>query len=442
MRTMKKRWAAAALSFVLVATLGGCSDILDVENPNNLVEDDLANPSGAKSIANGASGMVARGLGAMYGPYNVATDEAIWTGSRDAWRELDAGNLGEPRNEFTDAAFQDWAAGRWMADEAIIRLKAFDDEKTLLDRKHLARAYFYGAIAYMATADMFDDFALSNKRESGQPIGDANMKNLYDTAINYAGEALKIARATNDKTLEATALALSARAKFSKAIWAKVNPVNTASPLVTDAGAVADAQAALAVAPSADWRYILTLSTDDIAYGTGETPIAYNVNQRRELQLGPTYVTLTADKRTITGTALKDPIDNKAAPVVVSEVAKFTASYVNQPMTIVSSREMHLIIAEDALARGDLVGFTTAINKLRALDTLTPYVAQVPALDLLKHSRQANLFLQGRRLADLYRFGVKSPEWAGNATASTAPGTFFPITCIEIRANANLAGTC
>ncbi|MDZ7694359.1 MAG: hypothetical protein U5K69_25090 [Balneolaceae bacterium] len=54
---------------------------------------------------------------------------------------------------------------------------------------------------------------------------------------------------------------------------------------------------------------------------------------------------------------------------------------------------------------------------------------------MLEHSRRVNLFLQGRRLADHYRFGSSSPEWAPNQDEA---GTFFPITITEIRANPNI----
>jgi starch-binding outer membrane protein, SusD/RagB family len=78
------------------------------------------------------------------------------------------------------------------------------------------------------------------------------------------------------------------------------------------------------------------------------------------------------------------------------------------------------------------------------MDGLTPWAGQIPALDMLKHERRANLFLQGRRLADLYRWGENSPEWqtAPPSTAVSRRGTFFPLTCIEIRSHPeDFAGT-
>ncbi|MCZ6918506.1 MAG: hypothetical protein O7I93_17155, partial [Gemmatimonadetes bacterium] len=73
---------------------------------------------------------------------------------------------------------------------------------------------------------------------------------------------------------------------------------------------------------------------------------------------------------------------------------------------------------------------------------MTPWVsggAGMPAAqDLLIHERRVNLFLQGRRLNDMYRFGVQSSMWEASSPAATNPGTFLPITKIELDANCHL----
>src|SRR5690606_30239530 len=88
------------------------------------------------------------------------------------------------------------------------------------------------------------------------PVGPANMVTLYDTALGYVDRGLVIARESGNRTLELQLLAMSARAEYGKALWAKLNPqVDTADPLVNSPAAVADAEAALALAPTIDWRY-------------------------------------------------------------------------------------------------------------------------------------------------------------------------------------------
>ena len=65
-------------------------------------------------------------------------------------------------------------------------------------------------------------------------------------------KAVAIATEVNNAELITRSLMVRARAKHSRAIWDKIKPtVNTANPLVSSAGASADATAALArVAPN------------------------------------------------------------------------------------------------------------------------------------------------------------------------------------------------
>ena len=66
---------------------------------------------------------------------------------------------------------------------------------------------------------------------------------------------------------------------------------------------------------------------------------------------------------------------------------------------------------------------------------LTPYSGQIPAYEMLKYTRMSSLYLLGRRLADLYRWGETSDGWVENSTANLQPGTFFPISQGEASSN-------
>ena len=72
------------------------------------------------------------------------------------------------------------------------------------------------------------------------------------------------------------------------------------------------------------------------------------------------------------------------------------------------------------------------------MDGLTAYSGQIDAQAMLLHTRRVNLFLQGRRLSDHYRFASPSEYWISTSVATTAPGEFFPITISEIQANPNI----
>ncbi|MGH7568124.1 MAG: RagB/SusD family nutrient uptake outer membrane protein [Gemmatimonadales bacterium] len=439
--------SGALLSLWLAAVAAGCSGLLDVENPNNISIESLDDPAGAASLANGALAVLTRGWGNIMTPYSEATDELTWIGSRDAWGDLDAGYLSGITNEFVDASFPDVAQARWMADEAIKRLSAFYTAGVLPDDNDLARSYLYGALAYTMIGDIFDDFPISsNRTDAGPPLGPANMAQVYDTAIAYTTRGLAV---VNDPDIQLALTAMRARARHGKVVWQKLNPFSAATlanPLVNDAVAVTDANAALALATSlvnADWKFQYTYSSEQID-GSG---IGFEVNQRLESRIGDPYIVPTADNKSVASIKLNDPINGTADPVLTAIINEFTTGVQYGPLTVLSARELHLIVAEAALAAGNTAGFTTSINRVRALNAgLTPYDPANPAHPLppamLQHERRVNLFLQGRRLNDHYRFGVAADKWPSNAEAVLAPGTLFPITLVEILANCNINPAC
>ena len=423
---MKNFLSSCTLALALSVVLAGCG-LLDVENPNNLVEGDLSNPAAAPAMANGAEASVTRAMGQILKIYCTATDELVWTGSRDAFQQLDFGNTTNPFNEFTDGAFPFVAEARWQADNFVSRLEAFRDAGSLTSPEALGRTYLYKAIIYTTIADMFDDFARSDRTEPAAPEGEANMVNFYDEALAALNSATPLLSGDNLVAAEA----MKARVMFSKALWGKVHPgmPNMADPLVNDAAAATAAQAALDMMGSPDWTFDLVA---DGGVGLANDMAAW-VNDRREMTFGDTYVQRTAGGNAVEAVTFPDMIDGGVHPYLDAFITGWVGDSIYPDMTVVSAREMHLILAEVALASGG--DFTTHINNLRAIDGLTPYSGQVDAQALLVESRQVSLFLQGRRLHDHYRFGVSSPEWISESDAVQSPGSFLPITIVEIEAN-------
>ncbi|MCZ6915331.1 MAG: hypothetical protein O7I93_01030 [Gemmatimonadetes bacterium] len=448
-RRVRPRFRGAPmLAIWIVFAVSGCDSLLDVTNPNNVVGEDLLDPTAATAVANGALYTVQEGYGYMLAPYSTVSDELHWIGSRDAWFELELGTPGNPANEFVDGAFPFFAQGRWMADEAIKILVQHQTDGVLADETDLARAYLFAAMSYVNIADWMDDFAFSDRRESGPPIGDDNMGGLYTTAIGYLGSGLGIVGGSGSD-LERSMLAMRARARHAGAVWNMIGPSGAsfpvANPLVSDAAAVADATAALSV-DNSDWDFVFDYGASTVWDDAG-----WQVNARLELRFSDDYIVAASDDNTRDLTApdrgvrLQDPIDAVGDPRLDVIMTAFEGGERYADLTILSAREMHLILAEDALANGNVTGansFEQWINSVRAFGGMTPWVsggAGMPAAqDLLIHERRVNLFLQGRRLNDMYRFGIQSSMWEASSSAVTNPGSFLPITKIELDANCHL----
>jgi len=203
MRQQQTNWRSSLARAVLcaaavLATMVGsaCKGLLDVKNPNNIAEDALNNSQAADQQANGVEASMTRMLSSVSVPYGVATDELDWIGSRDAWADLEKGAISNYLNEFTDGSFPYVGEARYLGDQTIARLEAFNSKNALPNKQSLARTYLYTAITYATIADMWDDFAFSNKTVPAPPVGRANMSKLYDTAISYLDKALPRSRRT------------------------------------------------------------------------------------------------------------------------------------------------------------------------------------------------------------------------------------------------------
>ena len=220
---------------------------------------------------------------------------------------------------------------------------------------------------------------------------------------------------------------------------------------MNDANALADANAALALSAT-DWKYRFNYSANTVT-----TDIGFEVNQRLEMRIGAVYVYPNC---TVSGCAtggktvtvpvvkdslkLKDPITNAPDTTYFLPVLnEFLTSTNHGPLTVLSAREMYLIAAEAGLAAGDTLlntgQFVVNINAIRAFNSLTPYdltnAAHPRPVAMLEYERQVNLFLQGRRLLDHYRFSLPADLWQAGSEALTKPGTLFPITITELLAN-------
>ena len=431
---MKNQIARTALAILIFLSFGGC-DLLDVENPNNLEESQLGDPTTSQAMANGLKSSVARALGYQLAPYGMVTDELTWIGSRDGWQELDFGNHSRQLNEFSDLAFPYMAEAEWHARTYIGRMEAFQEAGTLPSEESLAQAYLYGAVIYTSLADMYDNYAFSDKTEPGPAVGEESMVELYTTALDWVTNAQALSAG-----FEAELAAMEARIRFSRSLWEHVQPpIQTGqAALVRNAEAKAAAEAALNLM-GADELFELPIQPG----ASFESYVAQQVNGRLEMRVGDAYVESTEDGDTFQEVIYEDPVDGVIHPYVEQIITQRYPNAGNNfaNITFASAREMHLIIAEYELANSNPSGFDTAISALRALDGLSSYDGSsgISRIDLLEDSRQANLFFQGRRLKDLYRFEGRTPAWIDNGDAVQSPGTFFPITATEVRANPNLS---
>jgi hypothetical protein len=351
----------------------GCDSLLDVDNPNNVVDEDIRNDGAAASLANGALYTLQDGWDEMLGPYSVVSDElhsVRFGATPDGFSSMDLGTPNDPSNETLASGVPPLAQARWMADEAIDILDSLDSAGELTDRTHLVRSYLYGALAYVTIADWMDDFTMSDRREAAPPIGPDNMHTLYDTAIEYLTAGLEI---VSSGELARNLLAMRARARHGRGVWNMIGriPITvTNDGLVSETAAAQDALNALAQDPS-DWRFVFEYEA-----ATQLATIGLSVNLWNDLRFGDDYVNPTADDLVAESIALLDPLDGIPDPRLERFILQeFQPSGYYPTLTVFSAREMHLIIAEHALVNDDLTTFADEINAVRNPDGLSNWTA-------------------------------------------------------------------
>src|SRR5436190_2470858 len=417
--------------------LSACSSLLDVDNPNNVTPSTLDDPTAASALVAGAINLNANAMSSMLNAYSIISDETWQSGSRDDYRLLDTGVLDNNTNEYLTAGYLVAMRARWITEQTIQKVSKFEADGKLSDVQLLAKAYLMGAIIYDGMGNMYDDVAISDRTVAGANLGEANMVQVYDSAVKWLDAGAAIATGTN----HANIIAMRARVKFDRALWTLLNPpgATPANPLINNAGATADATQALAEM-SGDYIYDLTVdntnSADDASGGVG-----FEMNSRVEHTPDPSLTTIDPTNQKPTAVIATDPVTGLVDATAVKMINRFIkAPDINHPpMPVVSKREMYLILAEAGLAAGNNAVFDTNINALRALDGKAAYNGTGPTrLALLQWERRINLIFQGRRLNDMYRFGVKDSRWVATSVAFKKPGCELPIPLLEREANSKI----
>jgi len=425
------RWTRASrlVARVMVAsatvTLGACN-LFDTEinNPNAVVEEALSDPAGGTTLVNGLGASLIRAHNQVVGTVGAVSDELTWSGSREYWKLLDEGDIADPVNEYVDGQYPYVSEARWMADYTVTKLEGFGT--AIRNRADLARAYTYAGMAYMLIGENYEDFIISSDRQTnGAPMGEQAFPTVFDSSIAYLTKAVNLSRTIGNQEWERNALGLRARARFGKALVSRFrparNPGTQAAPyLVNDAGASADAAAAIALMP-ATYRFQLASNAQN---NGGYFSTGFEITQRLEIRIGNEYANLnpasTRPLDGLDGVKLVDPVSGQKDPMIIRGIDECCRLATGQFLTITatSAAEMHLILAEAALAANNTAQFTTHINNLRALNGVPAWNGTTPsALAILKHGRRVNLFMQGRRLVDHHRFGDKADRWLTTSVA-------------------------
>jgi starch-binding outer membrane protein, SusD/RagB family len=463
---MKNRIKAPVMAVAVTFALSGCG-LLDVDNPNSLVEESIQQEASANGVANGSLQLMSEALADVWEGPGVTSDELYWIGSRDAWGQLDNGFISNPENEFTDAAFPTLGRAAWMSQNAVEILTGHFTNSGAAFQTDLGRSLMFRGVVMMVIAESQADMTFSYKMVDGAAVSSGaatigsegqiavpTMDAVMGLAISSFDEAVTHFTAQGETDLLMNTRALRARAYMSREIMAARSTPNAATALPF-ANAIADANAVLASAGNADYMFNLSYSA-----ASSGCAMCGNINDRKENQIDLSLVTVDASND-INGINLDDLVSGEDDLALISRLNQWKGgSYLDSgdafpDLTVTSARLMQLILAEADLAGGGGgpgSPFETAINAIRSMDGEVPFVSGAVGgptdMAMLQHTRRVNTVLMGLRLPDMYRWDIApGPEsdaaarWAPGSDADARPGSMLPITIIEIRANCNLNST-
>jgi hypothetical protein len=400
--------AAAAISMQAVE---GCD--LRVSNPGPVPDAALDDSIATQAIVNGMGRSLSFALGYIAFTGGIASKEIVGSGSRNVvlygTSLKQRSGILDPGLEETNDHWRYAQQARWIAEDGIRRMR--ETPGVHFDTNPLA-----------AQALIDAGFA---ERLLGENMcvgiidgGPAQDRKIYFTrAESEFTEAIAIATAAGS-----TSLAQAARAgRASVRVW-----------LGNWSGAEADARSI----PSG-FKYTALYSTLEQAQYNRIYWANANQPERSHSVVGTfyeSYYKTTADPRTPWST-------NPAFPKGTANVlwyfqTKYTAT--NSPIDLVTQREMRLIIAESLLRADDWQGSLAEINSLRASVGVPPWTAASAAdtWTALGRERGIELWLEGRRLGDLYRW--KTAAVPGVFDDMTGRDLCFPVGVSERDTNHNL----
>lgn len=409
MRTSAWRLAVAAAAIAVA----GCDGLFDVDNPTDILEEDLANPELLETLANSAEGVVADVYDQIVITGGLPGDGVINASTNQADLRLDRGLL-EGFNEGAEGLYNNLSAARWTASEVTRRLvEQVDNPQSDL---RVARAKYWDAVARMALADIFEEVPF----DGGAPQTPAA---VYEGAISLLEAAVQGAQGSSPEYV-AAAEATMARAYRS---------------LYFERGrdqSLFD-QAALHA------RRALETKPDFITYARFQTPGSSNnvfrsLSEIRQVTMASDYADLTDP-----ASGMEDPrIQHgpQQGTGVVGDAIYPQLKYDNASADIPVSRwqEAQLILAEHALLTGDVAGAVARINAVRAAAGLPAFTSSSASTvrEQLLYERKAEFWLEARRWPDMRYYEIIDDRWFPEAKQAGLDRR-LPVSLRERLANPN-----
>lgn len=400
------RGAACLLYSVALVILAGCGDLLEVSDPGRFVDEDLDNPAAWEAVANGPEGRLQQ----MYSLHVIHTgllgDELFSTGTWGQYRTIADGSFEEDGESSQAGTLM---SIRTEAQEAAARfdrvLGAEAATSVLTGRVMAVEGWANLLLGMLSCETVLEAF--------GPAVADTE---AYAAVIPTLTQAADILAAAGESSYRNFAVAGRARAHMM---------LGNLEEALADARAVPDGYSYEAI------------HSEQGASNSVVTLITYVENKAaglRAMWWPQVDTTGAADVFLDAYTGEVDPrveiVHRHTNRLGVDGFSKHYSQFKYKTRTanirLTSKTEMRLIEAEVLMRQGDLPGTMAILNELRAVAGLSPVAnpgTEEGVRDVLLNERFAELFMEGHRANDLYRFGAIADRLgADRATKFALPG--------------------
>ncbi|RMH16187.1 MAG: RagB/SusD family nutrient uptake outer membrane protein [Gemmatimonadetes bacterium] len=372
---------------VVVALAAGACDIFDVDNPGQIRDEDLNTRTGVDPLVVGMSGDFSEEYDGIAFLVARATDEMVGSGSYSTTGEFRTGVI---RREFTDGVWEGVSRARWVAENGLERIREILGDEFDTDER-VARAYLFAGLANRVIAENFCEMTI----DGGPFVARAEVAQRGDGhLVNAIAQAQRVGRSD----IETAAIGGRAQLAVVRNDWA--------------------AAASFAAQVPTDFEFDAIYSSNS---GREENEMYNETWGRPEMSAFMTLADVAGDVRTPwtdcrlpgAGCPGGDVGADGSTPHLRQD--KYPESGADIPA--VKGTEMRLIEAEAALRSGDLGTFNDKINEVRDFYGLpnitatslgsgvTGDINSMTAWDVLDRERHLTLWLEGRRMFDLRRWG-------------------------------------
>lgn len=414
----RKHWIGAL--FLALVPIAGCGDILDVDAPGNIADDNLNSETAISGLVVGMSYDLAQAYDAVTQDMALAAGE-LWHGGSYDFGDIPRGII---RDDDVNGEWASMQQARWVAEQGIVRMQeempGFSENEFNRDSR-VARAYLLAGLSNRLMGEMLCSTAIDGGPEQPNTVH-------FSRAEDQFAEAIRIGSDAGADDVVAAAYGARASVRAWQGDWT---------------GAVSDAQMLL---DAQDEGFVY-----DIAFQQPqpENDLAYETHSRQEFTVWNTiFEDHYGDPRIPWDTIFAS--DGSIQTGNDGTTNFFQQNKYETPASdipAVKGTEMLLLQAEAAL-RGGVSGIPLAydlMNQARdhyGMAPLTPAADLDGAWDDLHFERGATTWLESRRLWDLrrwYEAGASAPEYHA-FLADRPEGRCIPISEEEKRANSNLSG--